>query len=159
DRVNVGLVGYRTNGDRDKRLEYTTRVFQALSRDATEGNILARLDDIHEAKAESPHWDEDAIAGLYTAMNELDWEPYAARIIVIVADSGAISGNNPLARNSGVDIANIVEIAGRKSIGIFPVYLMTPQGDRLGNRARAVAQWHALGKTGDATRDKYTGIS
>jgi serine/threonine-protein kinase PpkA len=158
DRVSVGLVGYRTNGDRDKRLEYTTRVFQALSSTAPPSDILARLDDIHEATAESPGWDEDAIAGLYTAVNELDWEPYAARIIVIVADSGAIRGNNPLARNRGVDIGNIVEIANRKGIGIFPVYLMTPRGDRFGNRAHAMGQWHALGRTGDATRDKYTGI-
>jgi serine/threonine-protein kinase PpkA len=158
DRVSVGLVGYRTNGDRDKRLEYTTRVFQELSLSARPSDILAHLDDIHEARAESPGWDEDAIAGLYTAMNEFEWEPYAARIIVIVADSGAIRGNNPLARNAGIDIGNIVEIAGRKNIVIFPVYLMTPEGDKFGNRGRAMAQWHTLGRTGDTTRDKYTGI-
>jgi serine/threonine-protein kinase PpkA len=158
DRVEIGLVGYRANADRDNRLEYTTRVFQPLALDAAPGQILAHLDDIHNARARSPGWDEDAIAGLYAAMNDLDWQPYAARIIVIVADSGAIGGNNPMARYPGVDIGNIVEIAGRKNIVIFPVYLMTPRGARLGNRARALAQWHTLGQTGDATRDKFTGI-
>ncbi len=158
DRVEIGLVGYRANGDRDRRLEYTTRVFQPLALDAAPGQILAHLDDIHNARARSPGWDEDAIAGLYAAMNDLDWQPYAARIIVIVADSGAIGGNNPLARYAGVDIGNIVEIADRKNIAVFPVYLMTPRGARFGNRARAMAQWHTLGRTGDATRDKFTGI-
>jgi serine/threonine-protein kinase PpkA len=158
DRVEIGLVGYRANADRDPRLEYTTHVFQPLALDAAPGQILAHLDEIHNARAKSPGWDEDAIAGLYDTMNDLDWQPYAARIIVIVADSGAISGNNKLARYAGVDIANIVEIAGRKNIAIFPVYLMTPRGARFGNRARALAQWHTLGRTGDPTRDKFTGI-
>jgi serine/threonine-protein kinase PpkA len=158
DRVEIGLVGYRANADRDRRLEYTTRVFQPLALDAAPDRILAHLDDIHNARARSPGWDEDAIAGLYSAMNDLDWQPYAARIIVIVADSGAIGGNSPLARYAGVDIGNIVEIADRKNIAVFPVYLMTPRGARLGNRVHALTQWHALGRTGDPTRDKFTGI-
>src|SRR6516164_3517054 len=98
DRVEMGLVGYRANADRDNRLEYTTRVFQPLAPDAAPSQILAHLDDVHNARARSPGWDEDAIAGLYDAMNDLDWQPYAARIIVIVADSGVIGGNNPMAR-------------------------------------------------------------
>jgi serine/threonine-protein kinase PpkA len=158
DRVSIGLVGYRTDAEHIKGMEYTTRIFQLLDPNAKPDEIVRRLDSIREAQAYSKGWPEDGIAGLYAAMNELDWRPYAARIVVVVADSGLIGGNSPLAHYSGIDVANIVELAERKSIGVFPVYLMTPEGDRWGDRGHAMAQWHALGRTGDATRDKYTGI-
>jgi serine/threonine-protein kinase PpkA len=158
DRVSIGLVGYRTDAEHIKGMEYTTRIFQLLDPNAKPDEILPRLDNIREAQAYSKGWPEDGIAGLYAAMNELDWTPYAARIVVVVADSGLIGGNSPLAHNPGIDVANIVELADRKSIGVFPVYLMTPEGDRWGDRGHAMAQWHGLGRTGDTTRDKYTGI-
>jgi serine/threonine-protein kinase PpkA len=86
-------------------------------------------------------------------MNELDWTPYAARFVVAIADSGLIGGNNPLAHNPGVDVANIVELAERKRIAVLPVYLMTPEGDRWGGRGHDMGQWQTLGRTRDQKYD------
>jgi serine/threonine-protein kinase PpkA len=155
DRVSIGLVGYRTDAEHIKGMEYTTRIFQPLDPNAKPNEILSRLDNIREAQAYSKGWREDGIAGLYTAMNELDWTPYAARIVVAIADSGLIGGNSPLAHNPGIDVPNIVELADRKKISIFPVYLMTREGDRWGGRGHDRDQWQTLGRTGD---QKYIGI-
>jgi serine/threonine-protein kinase PpkA len=158
--VSFGIVAYRNNMDKDRRIEYVTRIYQALDPNADPKAVLANLDHVQEAKVPTPGWDEDGFAGMYDALTKLDWTPYDARYIITTSDAGAIAGNNRLAHYPGVDLENIVELANRKKVSFFPLYLLTPEGNKHpAERARAIKQYQALGtQTGDPSVNKYTAI-
>ena len=160
DRVRFGVVAYRGTLAHDPRVEYTTRIFQKLDPAANPDEIMKVLPQIKEAVAETPGWDEDAFAGMYDAMTELDWRPYAARFLIQVSDSGALPGKSPFAKYHDIDLDNIVELANRKGVAIFPMYLLTPQGSLYpASRRRATYQYKVLGtQTGDPAVNKFSAI-
>jgi serine/threonine-protein kinase PpkA len=159
DRVRFGLVAYRNNMDRNPRIEYVTKIYQTLDPGAPPDEILQHIQDPQECQVPTPGWDEDAFAGLYTALTQLNWNPFAARFLVLVTDSGGLPGKSRLAHYHDVDIDNIIELANEKHVAALPIHLLTREGDTHGDRSIALRQWHALGsRTGDHTTDKYLGI-
>ncbi len=158
--VSFGIVAFRNSLQSDKRIEYVTRVFQKLDPATDPKTLLANLAQVKEATVRTPGWNEDAFAGMYDALNTLDWEPYHLRVLVPVSDAGALAGNDKLASRPGVDVDNIVELANRKRVSVFPVYLRTPQGDaHPKERETAEKQYLALGtRTIDPAVNKYTPI-
>ncbi len=158
--VTFGIVAYRNNMDKDKRIEYVTKIFQPLDPNADPKTVLANLDQVQQAKVPTPGWDEDAFAGMYDALNQLDWAPYDARYIITTSDAGAVPGNGKLAHYPGVDLVNIIELANRKKVSFFPLYLLTPEGDKhASERQKAIKLYQALGtQTGDPTVNKYAAI-
>ena len=158
DRVSIGYVGYRSNMSREPRLEYVTRIFANLDPKAPPQRTLPALDQMNEARYSTPAWDEDAFAGLHTAINDINWDPFAARLLVLVTDSGALTGKNPLVQYPNFDVENVVDLARARRVAVFPVHLLTPEGDKHGNRSRAVAQWKRVGETGDGGVPKYMPI-
>jgi serine/threonine-protein kinase PpkA len=158
DRVSIGLVGYRSNIARDPRLEYVTRIFAPLSPNTPLQQTLLKLDAMSETPYSTPAWDEDAFAGLHTALTEMNWQPFALRLLVLVTDSGALPGNSPLVQFRNFDIENVVDLANSLKVAVFPFHLITPAGDRFGNRSIAIRQWQRLGQTGDANVSKYLRI-
>ena len=86
ENTSFGLVAYRNNMDREpqrSRLEYVTCIFQRLDGEADpcarrlgvrSQGLLDALDHMTTAKVSTHRWDEDAAAGLYDALYELDWK-------------------------------------------------------------------------------------
>ena len=159
DRVSFGLVGYRNDPNSAPGIEYSTHVFQALDPKATPASVLGHIDEIKAASFPTTRWDDDAFAGLNVALDKMDWTPFAARLLVLVTDSGAQSAKSKLSQFPDVDIENILERANEKHVAAFPIYLLTPQGDNHGNRSIALQQWRRLGRAGDPTLSKYISVA
>lgn len=158
DRTSFGLVGYRNNMDQEPQrsgLEYVVRVYQDLDPSAPVDAILDHMRAMHEAKISTHSFDEDAIAGLYTAINQMNWEPFTARLIIFVTDAGALCGCDTKAKCPGVDILNIRESADRKKIAIFPIHLLSEAAAKVKNIEKARKQYLELGRTGDQNASKY----
>lgn len=160
DRVRFGVVAYRNTTALNPHVEYVTKVFQKLDLTGDPDEVVKTLAAVQEAKVATPGWDEDAFAGMYDALTQLDWAPYAARFLISVSDSGALSGKSKYAKYHDVDLDNIIELANRKGVALFPVQLMTPESARhAALRIRAVHQYKALGsQTGDPAVSKYVPI-
>jgi len=159
DRVSFGLVGYRNDPTAAPGIEYSSRIFQKLDPRARPADVLARIDEIESAGLPTTRWDDDAIAGLNVALEDMDWRPFAARLLVLVTDSGAQSAKSRLSQFPDVDIENILEKANEKRVAAFPIYLLTPQGDSHGDRSIAFRQWRRLGRAGDPTLSKFVSIA
>ena len=158
DQTSFGLVGYRNNMDQEPQrssLEYVIKVYQDLDPSAPVNAILDHMRTMHEAKVSTHSFDEDAIAGLYTAINQMNWEPFTARLIIFVTDAGALCGCDSRAKFRGVDILNIRESADRNKIAIFPIHLLSEAAAKVNNIAKARKQYLALGRTGDQNASKY----
>lgn len=159
DRVAFGMVGYRDHAEHNPAIGYVTKVYQDLSPDAPPQAILKNLREVRPVDVSTDGWDEDAFAGLSVAINDLNWDPFDARIVVLITDAGARAATDPHAAVPGADERVLADAADRRRISIFPIHLRTAEADRLGTPADAERVYRTLGRTGDSNTDKYLGIA
>lgn len=75
----------------------------------------------------SHSFNEDAFAGIMQAVDEMDWSPYAGRVVLLVTDAGALRKNDPLGRTQ-MNEAEVRQAALRKGVKIHALHLRTPAG-------------------------------
>ncbi|HIE1121508.1 TPA: serine/threonine protein kinase PpkA, partial [Pseudomonas aeruginosa] len=86
-----------------------------------------------------------AFAGIMQAVDEMDWSPYAGRVVLLVTDAGALRKNDPLGRTQ-MNEAEVRQAALRKGVKIYALHLRTPAGKN--NHGYAEQQYRSL--TADA---------
>ena len=157
--VSFGFVGFRDAVDpRTEGVEYVTRIFQPLDPEAPARQVLSNLDQVQEADGRTLEFKEDAYAGLTDAIEEMDWSPYDARIVILVTDASARSGEDSLMRDQGTTAATVAANARAGNIAIVPIHLLTPANASNDDMAVAEAQYRQLGETGDLGVDKYLAL-
>ncbi|GMG85334.1 hypothetical protein LNKW23_45540 [Paralimibaculum aggregatum] len=155
DKVDFGLVGYRDNTAPNPAIDYVTRVFQPLDPNADIPTVLGNFDRMAPVTVSTKGWDEDAFAGLDSALNTMDWSPYDLRMVVLITDAGARRGTDPMAQNPGYDVLNIRENADRLGVALSVIHLLTPEGARAGNIPPAQQVYAEIARTGDTSTTKY----
>jgi serine/threonine-protein kinase PpkA len=159
DKVSFGLVGYRDNMDHDPGIEYVTRIYQPLTPDADPKQTLENLKKVRPASRPTRDWYEDAYAGIRSAIQEIDWEPFDARFVVLVSDAGPRPAGDPLGTVSEADLKALQSEASRNSISITTLHLLTPEGGNARDHGSAARQYRSqLGGTGDSNAEKYVAI-
>lgn len=158
DKVAFGLVAFRSSTRKTPALEYVSKVLSDLrdgrQRKAFE-NALAATE---EARVSSHSFNEDAFAGLKTALDKLNWAPYQSRIMLLITDAGPIRNDDPYS-STGMNEAEIADIAAAKGVRTFVLHLRTPLAQRLNNINYAESQYRALtGQSDSAIGDLYLPI-
>ena len=143
DHFRFGAVGYRDSLLDTPRLEYTTRVFMRPDFHVPADAVLDSLSHMQEAQVSSAEFDEDPIAGLKTAVEEVDWSGLGGRYIVLITDAGARASNNPHSATH-LGISEIRELAEAHGIAVTVVHLLTPEGEAAHDHAHAAAQHRTL---------------
>lgn len=150
DKVAFGLVAFRSSIEKTPELEYTSKVISDL-RDGRQRLAFERaLGGTEEAKISSHSYDEDAFAGLKTALDELNWAPFKSRLILFITDAGAIRNDDPYS-TTGMNEAEIADLAAAKGVKIFALHLKTPLGKKLHDFSHAAAQYRVLTGQSDPT--------
>ncbi len=129
DKVAFGLVAFRSSTEKTPALEYTSKVLSDLrdGRQRTEfENALAAAE---EAKVSSHSFNEDAFAGLKTALDKLNWAPYQSRIMLLITDAGPIRNDDPYS-TTGMNEAEIADMASAKGVRTFVLHLRTPLAEK-----------------------------
>jgi len=139
--VNFGLVGFRDAPEGKPGLDYRSKTFVTLEQGRNPAGFMAQVNDLSAAKVSSRDFKEDAYAGVYRAINELDWAGHHARYLVLITDAGAREGDDPLS-GTGMSAEGLRQIALDKGIAIFVLHLKTPMGQD--NHAEAEKQYRAL---------------
>ena len=152
--MSCALVAYRSNLEAAPGLEYLTRTAATLKDGLVPDTFFARIARISEAKVSSKGFDEDAYAGIYEAIEGIDWSGYAGRFIVLITDAGAIEANDPLSHTRlGAERLRLLaqekdQVAGGSKIAIAALHLLTSAGQQ--DHAKAAAQYRTLTRWGDA---------
>ena len=152
DKVAFGLVGYRNSTANAPGLEYVSRVYSDL-RTATDRDAFERaLASMEEARVSTHSFNEDAFAGLKTALERLDWGPYHSRLIFLITDAGAIRNDDPYS-STGMNANAMADMAAAAGVKIFALHLKTPPGAREtpNNHNYARKQYQALTRQSDPT--------
>lgn len=127
DRFSFGLIAFRNSTKVTPRLEYVTRVYGTLEDGREPARFLQSISQVDEAKASSRGFDEDAFAGVKAAIDQAKWEGYHGRYVVLISDAGGLRGNNPQGE-TGMDAAEIRQLAAKDNIAIYVLHLLTPEG-------------------------------
>ncbi len=152
DKVAFGLVGFRNSTTHNPELEYVSRIYSDL-RKATDRDTFERaLASMEEAGVSTHSFNEDAFAGLKTALEGMDWGPYHSRLIFLITDAGAIRNDDPYS-TTGMNANAMADMAAASGVKIFALHLKTPRGAREtpNNHRLARGQYQILTRQSDPT--------
>lgn len=155
DRVQFGVIGFRDNDEAAPGLGYRTRILLPLERRQDQGAVIATIRAATDvARASSPGFNEDSLAGVEDAVELMGWEatggdPFDARIIVLITDAGPKSPSDANAR-SDIGPAELQRAAEAKGIAVMTLHLQTPAGGPA-QHAWAESQYRLLSRYNNET--------
>lgn len=115
DKVSFGIVAFRNSTKASPKLEYVTKVVSDF-RDATKRDELEKaLSGLEEAKASSHSFNEDSLAGVKAALDQLNWQPYANRVLLLITDAGPLPLSDANASTS-LDVQELADLAASRNI-------------------------------------------
>ncbi|MFD1804958.1 vWA domain-containing protein [Pasteurella oralis] len=140
-QVKFGLVAFRSSTKAVKGLEYTSKMFVDPTTVKDGKDFMQKVASLKQAKVSSKEFSEDAYAGINQALNEIQWNEFGARYIVLITDAGAIEGDNPIS-TTGLDAKQLRLEAQHRGVAIYALHLKTPSGAK--NHEQAQAQYTDL---------------
>jgi serine/threonine-protein kinase PpkA len=158
DALSFGLVAFRDSTDATPALQYVSRVVATLADGRDRSGFFAKVNRLEPATVSSRGFNEDTFAGIYDAIEDIDWRGYAGRFIVLITDAGARDATDPLSRTHlGPERLRLLaqeqdQTAGGGKIAIAALHLLTPDGRH--THERAAMQYGELTRWGQ-TSDLY----
>jgi serine/threonine-protein kinase PpkA len=150
DKVAFGLVAYRSSTVKTPAVGYVSKVVSDL-RDGRQRSLFEHaLAETKEAQVSTHSFNEDAFAGLKSAIEKMNWGPYPSRIILLITDAGPIRNDDPYSA-TGMNEPEIADMAAARGIKIFVLHLKTPLAEKVNNDTYAEAQYRALTGQSDPT--------
>jgi serine/threonine-protein kinase PpkA len=158
DKVAFGLVAFRNSTQKTPGVEYVARVLSDLRDGRERQDFELALAQAQEAEVSTHAFNEDAFAGLETALEKLNWSPYLSRLAFLITDAGAIGNDDPFS-STNLSAPATADMAGAKGVNIFALHLKTPAGRKANNHSYAEAQYRALtGHSDPVIGDLYVPI-
>ena len=141
DKVKFGLVAFRSNTKEVPALEYVSKLFVDPSKVKGGEDFLNKVSSLKQANVSSPRFDEDAYAGVMQALDQVNWNDFGARYVVLITDAGALAGDDPLS-STGLNADQVRLEAQYRGVAIYGLHLKTPTGAK--DHAAAEAQYRDL---------------
>ncbi|MGE0747067.1 MAG: vWA domain-containing protein, partial [Rhodospirillales bacterium] len=147
DNFRFGMVAFRDHTGGDPRLEYVAKMFSAPDFAAAPDSVLSQIATVSEAKASNEGFDEDALAGIALALDQVKWADFGGRFIILITDAGTReSTDERSATRLGPGEMNTLARMEANQVAIYAVHLKTPEGRN--NHARAEKQYRELTQFG-----------
>ena len=146
--LSLGVVAYRNSTRHDQNIEYVSRVVSPLTPVSGRQVMERGLNDLDEAKVSTHTFNEDAFAGIMSAIERLDWNPYAIKLAVLITDAGAIRNDDKYS-STGLNEEEMRDLLAQKGIRLLVVHLQTEAGKRHG-LAKTEKQYRTLTSVKDA---------
>jgi len=127
ERFRFGLVGFRDNIDLAPELDYVTNVFLPLGPDATAARFVETIGQVDVATVNSNGFNEDAIAGIDAALNQMDWTPYGGKFIVLITDASPREPGE-YAQSGGLGVSELQIELEKEGIALMAMHLRSEAG-------------------------------
>jgi len=154
DALSFGLVAFRDNTEAAPGLEYVSWVAATLEDGRDPAGFFAKVNRVEASGVASRGFNEDAFAGIYDAIETINWRGYAARFVILITDAGAREANDPLSHTHlGAERLRLLaqekdQTPGGGKIALAALHLLTPEGRQ--THQLAANQYRALTRWGDA---------
>lgn len=141
--VNFGIVSFRADTRKVPGLEYTAKMYLRPGEAIDAASFNQKVAALEQATVSSAQFDEDAYAGINLALQDINWNEYGGRYIVLITDAGAIDGSDAQS-TTGLD-ANALRLeAEHYGAAIYTLHLLTASGARNHNHEHAKEQYELL---------------
>lgn len=127
--VSFAVVAYRNSTKHNAKLEYVSSVMAPFAPVADRASVESGITRMNEATVSTHAFNEDAFAGIKTAVDSLDWAPYTNKVAVMVTDAGAIRNDDPLS-STGFTEKEMADLLAQKGIRLVVIHLQTSLGKR-----------------------------
>ena len=141
EQVKFGLIAFRSSTKAVPELEQTSKIFVDPNKVKDGKDFMNKVASLKQATVSSKEFSEDAYAGINQALNEIDWNSFGGRYIVLITDAGAIDGNNPIS-TTGMGAQQLRLEAQHKGVAIYTLHLKTKTGKD--NHEQAAGQYNEL---------------
>jgi hypothetical protein len=139
-KVAFGLVAFRAAGQ-EAGVGYTSKVFVDPNKAVDKASFMNAVKDLSAATVSTPRFDEDSLAGVMSALKEIDWSRFGARYIVLITDAGPLDGNDPIS-STKMNADQVRLYAKDQGAAIYTLHLLTPAGAK--DHAGAKQQYEIL---------------
>lgn len=129
ENLYLGLVAFRNSTKFNPKIGYISRIISPLTSSSGREGMEKRLNDFDEATVSTHSFNEDAFAGIMTAVNQLDWSSHAIKLAVLITDAGAIRNSDKYS-STGLNEDEIRDLLAQKGIRLLVVHLQTPAGKK-----------------------------
>jgi len=137
DKFRFGLVVFRNSTKATPALEYTAKIVQDIDPAEPPEAMLAKMDAVKAATVSSGStFYEDPFAGLRLAIQDMKWDTYGGRYVILVSDAGGRAAGDPLS-TTGLGPSEVRQLAHEKQIAVYAMHLLTPAGQADHDRAKA----------------------
>lgn len=140
-QVKFGLISFRSSTKDRPGLEYLTKIYADPSTVKDGNDFLNKIKGLQQAKVSTAYWHEDPMAGVMQAIDQIKWNEFGARYIVLITDASAIEGDDVLS-STGLSAEQVRIEASKPGVAIYTLHLKTPKGEK--DHARAQAQYQTL---------------
>ncbi len=154
DSVGFAVVAFRSSTTARPGLEYTARVISDFKTATNRTGLETELAKVEEAGVSSHSFNEDSPAGVKSAVDDLNWEPYATRMIILITDAGPLPAEDPHA-SVRMDVRELADYARARGIWLNATHIKSPAG--AANHAQAEKAYRALTLLSD-NRSNYLSI-
>lgn len=155
DNVGFAVVAFRSSTTATPGLEYVSRVVSDFATAKNRKSLEDKLAQVREATVSSHDFNEDSLAGVYKAVEELNWSEYTSRLILLITDAGPLKSDDKYASvKMGVNELN--DFARQKGIWITVLHVKSPGGAK--NHSYAEQSYRALSKL-SGNRSNYQAVA
>ena len=154
DDVGFAVVAFRNSTAARPGLEYDAKVISDFTTAKNRKALETELAKVEEAKVSSHAFNEDALAGIKTAVESLNWNAYSSRILVLITDAGPLPSSDKYA-SVKMDVTEMADFARAHGIWISVLHIKSPGGRQ--NHAPAEKAYRALSRLSD-NRSNYLAV-
>ncbi|MEG2004460.1 MAG: vWA domain-containing protein [Bilophila sp.] len=154
DKVAFAVVAYRNNPEKSPGLDYLSQVISDFKTVRNRAELETALAGLNEATASSHSFDEDALAGVKTAVDKLSWDKYGSRVMLLVSDAGFLPGSDPTG-STRLDAQEMADYLKTNHIWMTATHVKTPAGKR--DHASAEKAYRELTRL-DSSSSSYVAI-
>ncbi|OTQ60370.1 vWA domain-containing protein [Gilliamella sp. A7] len=141
DQVKFGLVSFRSSLKASNKLEFVSKVFADPNKVKNKNDFKKLSASLKQASVSTAYFAEDSYAGVSQALNDINWNSFGARYMILITDASAIPGDDKLS-STGMDAAQLRLEAQHKGVAIYALHLKTKSGEK--DHQVAAAQYSDL---------------
>ena len=141
DQVKFGLISFRSSLKASDKLEFVSKVFVDPNKVKNKDDFKALSASLKQASVSTAYFAEDSYAGVSQALNDINWNSFGARYMILITDASAIPGDDKLS-STGMDAAQLRLEAQHKGVAIYALHLKTKSGEK--DHQVAAAQYSDL---------------
>lgn len=159
ETVNFGLIGFRDNPEGRPGTEYRTKIYAPLVYGASPEAFLGTLGKMKAMTASTWGFEEDSIAGLRSAVNDMKWQDgesdFAGRLIILITDAGPKAPDDPNAA-SDMNSEALRQLASENDVGIATIHIRSNAGRF--NHALAEEEYRRLSRFMHSPQEMYFSV-